>query len=207
MSYIPEASTSNGVTITYSIPAPPDVQLNFGTTTEKRIQFLNGYLCSGGLDSGSKDMNVDGSVTPQTFYVAAALDYDIVITHCILTVIDKMLPMNRFGALTPLTNGIDINIHESTNDTLLINKAKTNGDILVQSGILLPFGINGDLNEITSFDGTNDALVVTFPFINIIPGGFRISKDTLDKIQFIVNDDLSTLTGMTMKVYGYKEFY
>lgn len=199
--------TNSGALVVTTVPAPPELANQYATPTgQKRFQYLNGLLGTSGFASGTTNGNVNGSITPVELYAGAATEYDIIIHQCVIVIADSTVAMNKFGALTALTNGIDIQLRESGITTSIIQKAKSGGQVLIQSGMLMAFGSGGDVNEITAYEGNSDALVIGIPFHTIIPGGIRIAKGGTDKLSLIINDDLSGLDIMRVRILGYKEY-
>ena len=79
-------------------------------------------------------MNVDGSGTPQTFKLQSEVEYDILIKAIMILTVDGSITANKFGAVLALTNGVDMIFRESGDDSYLIEKAKTTGDMILQVG-------------------------------------------------------------------------
>ena len=167
-------------------------------------QYLAGALGSTGLGSGSINQNVDGSTTPQGFYIEAHSDYDIHIMQITIVVGDGSVTHNKFGAISELTNGWDLLLTEAGVDTALITKAKTGGELILQSGLGRPFGAGADSFELTAYSGALDAQIVTIPIGQFIPNGLRIGRGTTDRLVATVNDDLTGLTDLSALVYGFK---
>lgn len=163
-----------------------------------RIRYFNSLLGSTGADSGATDMVVDGSLTPQEFYIAGADDYDIKIMSLIVTIVDGTINLSKFGALPALTVGWDLSIMEAGTDTFIINKAKTNGEIAIQS--------TEAPNIYNNFSGANDGFVQIIPIHNDVPGGIRIGRGTQDRIQSTVNDALAGLVSFNVRAIGYKHY-
>lgn len=194
--------TDDGELLTSSnnIPIVPSVG------TENRVQFLSAVLGSTGASSGIVNQNVDGSVTPQEFFLQASVDYDIHIMQIAIIVADPGVAHQKFGSLSSLTNGWDLIINESSVDTFIINKAKTGGQLIGQSGFNNPFGQGAQSFELINWTGTEDAQIINIPLSKWIPDGLRIGRGTTDKIYSSVNDDLSNLSEVTVRVFGYKNY-
>lgn len=178
-------------------PAPPTGQVN-------KQQYFQGRLGDAGLNSGVLNMRVDGSVTPESFYVEAHADYDIHIMQVTIIIADSAVNHKDFGHVNALANGWDLKLTEAGTETFLIEKAKTGGQVIVQSGAGRPFGDGADSFEVINWTGSTDAQMVTLPIGEFIPNGIRIGRGTLDKLEAIVNDDLTGLTEMYVYLYGYK---
>jgi len=153
-------------------------------------------------------MNVDGSVTPQVFELASdvAGEADIYIEKIILIVADASCVPNKYGAVTALTNGVDLFIEEGGTTTYLLSSATTGGELVIQSGIPSPFGAGTSVNVLSKYLTNDDALVVTLDIGNSIPNGLRLGRGVRDRICFVVNDDLTGLTEHFLVFQGYKLF-
>ena len=183
------------------VSAPPPA-----AGTSNRTQFLTGNLGSTGLGFGTTNLNVDGSVTPQSFYVEAATDYDIHIQQINIIIIDGSISHSKFGAITALTNGFDIYATESGNQTYFIQNAKTGGEVIVQSGIGKPFGDAATAFIIPNFSGNSDGMIITIPVFQFVPDGLRIGRGTSDRLTAVVKDNLTGLDGLQVVVFGYKNY-
>ena len=151
-------------------------------------------------------MNVDGSTTPEEFFIKAVQDSDIHILAIIIVFADSLIAHNNFGNVSPLANGWDLIVTESGDATPLIDKAKTGGEVIIQSGAFWPYGTGVDTWELSNFSGVSDAQLINLPVGEIIPGGIRLGRGTLDKITSIINDDLTGLINFEVRVIGYKHF-
>lgn len=174
-------------------PPPPP------SGTDNSVQVLLGYLGTTGLDAGTTNQNVDGSTTPVTFKVEANANYDIHITAISVFITDSVIANNKFGDVTGgLTNGIDLKITEDGNTTYLYQGVKTIGELLASNH-------NPKDNLIVAYESNNDALVVNFDFgNNYKPGGLRIGRGNTDKLEAVVNDDLTMIDNIKIKIFGYK---
>ena len=191
--------THDGALVTAPQRAPA---LPAGTVNP--YQYLAGKLGATGLSSGTVNQNVDGSTTPQEFYVEAAADYDLHIMQITIIIGDGSVTHNKFGAISALTNGWDLLLTEAGVDTGLIVKAKTGGELILQSGLGRPFGAGADSFELTAYSGALDAQVVTIPIGQFIPNGLRIGRGSTDRLRAIVNDDLTGLDDLSVYLYGFK---
>jgi len=150
--------------------------------------------------------NVDGSVTPQTFEIASDTtgEFDIIIQQIIMIMSDGTQSPAKYGALSALTNGVDLFIEEGGEITYLLEAAKTGGTLLVQSGLPNPFGSGTGVNVMSNWATNDDALVVTIDLERIVPGGLRLGRGVRDRFCFVVNDDLTGLSDQFLTFQGYK---
>lgn len=174
--------------------------------TKSNYRFITGLVGSTGLDSGTTDMNVDGSSTPQTFYVGANSEYDIRIMGISILIADTGIVHNNFGTLSALSNGWDLILREGGESTTLINKAKTNGEVIVYTGSGRPFGDGAQSWELLNWNATDDALLCYYTMNEYVPGGLRIARGSDDRLRSVVNDDLTGLTNFFVRIFGYKHY-
>lgn len=172
---------------------------NIGATS--RYQYFSALLGSTGADSGTTNMNVNGAVTPQTFYVPAYTDYDGRITKIVIVMVDGSIAYNKFGAVAALANGFSISLIDAGVETFIINAAKTTGELITTSGEALSF------NTLANFNATNEnAFILEIDIDKLVPGGIRIGRGTLSKVVARVADDLTGLTSLTVRLLGYKHY-
>lgn len=162
-----------------------------------RVRYYNVLLGSTGADSGSTDMVVDGSVTPQVFYAGSNEDFDIKLVAAIVTISDTSINLSKFGGIAALAVGWDLIIEENDEEISIIDKAATNGEIAIQS-TTAP-------NIYSNFSGANDGFV---QIVNLeaVPGGIRIGRGTKDQIKSVVNDDLAGLVSFDVRIIGYRHY-
>ena len=147
-------------------------------------QYHTAYLSDDGLSTGVTSMNVNGT-TPREFYLESQADYDIHITAIIIIIADtkNLVTHNAFGGVAELVVGWDLIMTESGIDTNIIDKTKTNGEVIAQSGIGHAFGDGATSFIITDWNGSDDALSVVIPIHSFMPNGIRIGRGTKDKIR------------------------
>jgi len=164
------------------------------------FRYLVTKLGSTGGDSGVTDMKVNGSVTPQEFFVGASNEFDIRVMGIQVLLADGAISMNKFGEIIALTNGFDLFVVESGVQTDLITKATTTGEMLIAS-------TNMDSYEIVDYLPTGaDMQVIYFPINELVPGGIRLGISSTDFIKAVVNDDLTGLELFEARLYGYTHF-
>jgi hypothetical protein len=197
-----KVSSYNAVYICEDFPDVPAIG------TANRYRFFSARLGSTGADSGTTSMNVDGSGTAQEFYINSSNDYDIHIMRIIITIADTAVVHNSFGNIAALGTGWDLKAVEEGASTFFIEKAKTGGQVIEQSGASEPIsgGTVADTFELANWTGTEDAQLVTIPISSYIPCGFRIGRGTRDKIISVINDDLTGLTEFYVRCLGYRHY-
>jgi hypothetical protein len=153
------------------------------------------WFTADGASSGSNDLRVDGSVNPQKFYISARSDVDLFIKTISVRISDAGATLDEFGNLPALTNGVSFEyISSSIGDLVIQDQIQTNLDF-IRLGVSTPaIGGGTDAFKADLTGGGADTylpvidLSATFGFV----WGLHLKKGTLDRIQFTVNDDLST---------------
>jgi len=187
---------------------PPALHLDGKPST---FRFYAQYLGSGGaeaaaINGGAADQGVNGSVTTQNFFIAAEEDFDIRIMAISIVIADTAIVHNNFGNVSALTNGWDLIIEEAGAQTFIINKAKTGGQVIAQSGFYSPYGDGATSFELTNWTSNEDAQTINLPIGTVVPGGVRIGRGTNDRILAVVNDDLTGLTEFYVRIAGYRHY-
>ncbi len=168
-----------------------------------RLTFFSQLLKT---SAGVTNQGVNGSVTPVISFIAASPDFDIHIMKILIKIQDTAVTHQSFGNISLLTNGFDILSIENGIETFFIEKAKTGGDVIIQSATTLAWGDDASSFELTNITGTEDATVVVIPVSDFIPKGLRLGRDSRDLLCAVVNDDLTGLTDFTIRAIGFKHF-
>jgi len=189
---------SNGALKVAIAPSPLDTAGALSNT-----KFFTALLGDGGANTGNTGQVVDGSVTPVEYYVGAAQDYDIYITHIAILIGDAGVTHNEFGGINPLSVGWDLSVFDGVSRTYIINKAKTGGQVIAASGFFSPYGNTSTTWELTNWTGSTDATTVMIPIKDFVPGGLKIGRQTRERLSATVNDAHAGITEMWVKVFGY----
>ena len=157
--------------------------------------------------NGSNETGLDWNV-PSTavFFVGSNADYDIRIMAFLIFIGDTAVVHGSFGNVAALANGWDLEVTEAGATTKIIDRAKTVGDVIIQSATSLAWGDGNTSFELSNFTGTEDAAVVIFPMWQFIPGGLRIGRGTSTIVRSVVNDDLTGLTQFSVRAIGYRHY-
>lgn len=171
-----------------------------------RYRLLSDLMGVGGLGKGAVSANVDGSSTQQIFKVEASSVFDIRIMKIFIYLEDTTVSHSTFGALSALTNGIDLVLIEGGEETFLIKSAKKFVDLIEQTFCEKPFGSGASAFELTSTTGTQDSWILPFYVDALVPNGVRIGRRTNDRLELRINDDLTGLTQFRVRVGGYRHY-
>lgn len=143
----------------------------------------------------SSDMAVDGSVTPVIFTVRAGTN-PVDITRLIFHIDDNgSMDDGKFGSLAPLTNGLVFRFYDTKR--LTIFNWKTNGEVK-------HFSYDGQYTDSTLGPSGQESFSSRISFGGQSKHGvvLRISDD--DVLQFIVQDDLSSLGSVQVVAQGHE---
>jgi hypothetical protein len=184
-------------------PVIPEI-LPIGTVN--RFRYFNSLCGSTGADSGTTNQRVDGSSTTQEFYVNSDADFDIYIAQIVIFIGDASVTHGGFGAVAALATGWDLMFREQGANISIISKAKTGGEVIIQSGTTLAWGDAATSFELTNFSGNEDATVVSIPISQQVPGGLRIGRGSSTRLRSVVNDDLTGLTQFQVRAIGYRHY-
>ena len=87
------------------------------------------FFTDNGKSTGSRDMRVNGASNFIDFYIEAKTDFDVFINSITIQISDPGARLDRFGALTALTNGVKFFYFEVGLGELVISESiKTNLD-------------------------------------------------------------------------------
>ena len=157
--------------------------------------------------NGSDEVGIDWAV-PSTavFSTGQNEDYMIHVMGIQILIADTAIVHSSFGNVSALSTGWDLIVSEGGEDTFLIQKAQTGGQVIAQAGAARPFGDGTKSFELESWNGTQDAQLIWIPTEEYVPDGVRFAQGSSTTIRSVVNDDLTGLTEMTVRVFGYKHF-
>lgn len=145
--------------------------------------------------SNSDELAIDGSVTPVEFYITPDTNENWIITEWSIIVRDgKGFTTGAIGSNGVLTNGLQILFESNSVQTPILDYTiKTNADI---------FETTYD-TKIETAGNDFDILVARWNF-NDIGSLIKLNSATTDKLIVKVQDNLTSLTSLKIKVKGYK---
>lgn len=157
--------------------------------------------------AGSSDMIVDGSVTPQNFYVAANSNRDIFI-KCISWRLGDTGTMNlsTFGALSALTNGCELVYqNDALGEITIADQLKTNLAMVRLGTSTAPVGTGADAFLLDVQSGGAEDTYLPFMDMSQMFGfqwGLRLAKGSNDRLTFRIKDALAGLITFNAICYG-----
>lgn len=166
------------------------------------------YFTDSGLPGGSNNMIVAGSAAaPLDFWIQASSDYDIYVKYISIAIGDGGTPaLNKFGALSALTNGVQwIWFTQNEGEYELHDGITTNLEFIRIGGDTAAVGTGTDafLSDVSG-GGTEKSYL---PQIDIaetfgLPWGLRLKRGTTDKLIWRIQDNLAGLITFNMIGYG-----
>lgn len=157
------------------------------------------YFTDDGLPTGVNTMNVNGSTNYVDYYIKASTEFDIYIKYITVEIGDGGTPaLNKFGALTALTNGVAF-YWDSQKEPLyeLHEGIKTNKEFIriASDTGAIGTGIDAYLADVSG-GGTEKSYLPNMDMTELygLPWGLRLKRNSLDRIIFRVQDDLTGLS-------------
>jgi len=189
------AIEEDGSVNVYVIPQPPKDAEQITLPIAEYMK-LNG--------TGVTAMNVNGSVTNQDFYVEAR-DYDIYINTVVFDIADAGASLEKFGALTALTNGLEFYYFNQTQGKYTIESGlKSNYDMIKLANFQPAFGSGNEAYKLTNVVGASESYVGVIDLEDVfgLQWGLKLKAYSTDRLGFIVKDNITGIDAMTVKIYG-----
>jgi hypothetical protein len=149
-------------------------------------------------------MLVNGSTTNVDFYIKAK-SYDVYINTIIFEIADAGAVLNKFGALSALTNGLEFYYFNQTNGKYTIESSlKTNYDFVKLANFEPAYGTAANAFQLTNAISAAEAYVGVIDMEDVfgLQWGLKLRANTTDTLGFTVKDNITALDAMTIKVYG-----
>lgn len=157
--------------------------------------------------NGTDEVGIDFNVPSTAVFISGQNeDYMIHVMGVLILIADTAIVHSSFGNVSALSTGWDLIVREGGVDTFLIEKAQTGGQVIAQAGASRAFGDGTKAFELESWNGTQDAQLIWIPTEEYVPDGIRIAQGSDTTIRAVVNDDITGLTEMLVRLYGYKHF-
>lgn len=168
-------------------------------------------------DGVTTSMKVNGSVTPQEFYISAENGFDVYINSISFFIAAELTiaDLGEFaGITTPLTNGCQL-IYQNRVEVVIGDNLKTNYDMLRMSVMNPNFGLVSSeaFKVIQAFSNQDDGYFFIIKFADYgyetdYSGGLKLNANSNDKIVFKIRDNLnltpSEISTFNAICYGYK---
>lgn len=163
--------------------------------------------------AGSTDMRVDGSVTPQEFFISADIERtrpaDRYINSIVFTIADQSGELRNFGALSRLTNGCRLYYISERGEVTIRDGLSSNFDF-----IRLCVGEPAWGTALDSFQAdraigvggnASDAWIPTLNFAKVFGTqfGIKLSAGSIQKVILEINDNVTGVDEFTAIGYGF----
>lgn len=163
------------------------------------------FLTADGTASGSNDMQVDGSTTPVEFWVPANSTYDLYIANISFVIADASAVLNKFGNITALTNGCDLEYFTDGGTNTIGTALKSNFDFVRLCLGNPPFGDGAAAFRASNVESTSEGYIPVLNFSQVFgfPYGIRLRPGTSDKLIVRVNDNTTGVDAFNAIAYGF----
>jgi hypothetical protein len=170
----------------------------------QKNKIYRSYLAN---SAGSTDMRVNGSVTNVEFYVSASGTADRYITQLSFIIADAGATLNKFGAITALTNGCKLT-YERLGETITIHSAlKTNWDFVRLSLGNPAFGQLANAFIASNVFGVSEGVIPVIDFTKILPPyGIKLDKGSTQRLTLTVRDNCTAVDQFDCIAYGFDRF-
>jgi hypothetical protein len=156
-------------------------------------------------NNGSRDMNVNGSVTSVDFSIKADNVREKSVKSMFISIVDAGASLSEFGNLPALTNGVEF-IWQSQDfgEIVIANELKSNFDFVAFAGGQPSYGNGATAFVAPNVIGNEEAILAFIDFQKLFgfEYGIPLRKGTKDKLLFRINDDTSGVTAFTAIGYG-----
>ena len=158
-------------------------------------------------NNGSRDMNVNGSVTSVDFSIEADNVREKSVKSMFISIVDAGASLSEFGNLPALTNGVEF-IWQSQDfgEIVIANELKSNFDFVAFAGGSPAYGNGATAFIAPNVIGNEEAIIAFIDFQKLFgfEYGIPLRKGTKDKLIFRINDNVSGVTSFTAIGYGNK---
>jgi hypothetical protein len=170
-----------------------------------RGQVFRQFLTNGGAASDSNDMQVDGSSTAVEFWVPADSTDELYISSLSFVIADASATLDKFGNITALTNGCDLEYFSDGGTTTIASALKSNFDFVRLCQGNPAFGDGAGAFRANNVQSTSEGYLPVLDFKSVfgLPWGIRLRPGTTDKITFRVNDNTTGVDAFNCIAYGF----
>jgi hypothetical protein len=157
------------------------------------------YFTLDGTPTGDKDMLVNGSATSVEFCIPANPDFDVYVKFIAVKLADAGAKLDKFGALTPLTNGVQFEWQSQEIGALTIHDGIKDNLEFFRMSKVIPSIV--DLSG-----GGADAVIIPIDLSVMFgsPWGLKLTKGTTEKLIFRVRDNISAMDEFNIIGHGTK---
>ena len=156
--------------------------------------------------AGVTDMRVDGSVTPVDFYIEPTAIGDRYVDSINFVISDAGADLNEFGAITALTNGVEIFYEDQSLGNVAIHEGiQTNFDMIRLCQGNPAFGSGNTAFLASNVVGLSEAYIGTLDFSTVfgLPWGLRLPQGSPLRLVVRIKDNITAIDKFDIIAYGY----
>ena len=192
-----EIESKNLLTVTS--PWPPR------TDGTQRVRLLRQFLTQDGTSGGTSDMRVDGSSTSVEYFIESSVNHDRYIKTLSFSIVDASATLSKFGNLSALTNGCQLEYADSSGTVTVHDALQSNFDVVRLCGGEPAFGDAATAFRANNVLGSAEGYVPVLDFTRIfgMPWGLPLERGRDQRLIFRIRDDLSSgMDGFDVIAYG-----
>lgn len=158
--------------------------------------------------NGNLDLRVDGSTSYVDYVIEAEEGGDLFIDSISFRIADVNATADKFGNISPLTNGCQLFYSDLNNGEIIIGDSlKTNFDFIRLCQGQPSFGNANDALRIANASGNSEGYIPVLDFSQMfgLPWGVRLRKNTKEKIVIRINDNTSGVDAFDAVAFGIKK--
>jgi hypothetical protein len=188
----------DGALLSSQVPYPP-------LLPQQAVPFIQ-FLSIDGTPTGSTDMLVDGSITPQEFFIQATSEGDIYVSAINFVLSDANATLKEFASFgSPLTNGLRLFYERSSGEIDIFSEATTNFKLVRFCLGSMPFGDGPTLFRANDISGNSEGYLPTLYLNQLLPPyGIKLDIGTTQRLVLEINDDVSGADQFDAIAYGFK---
>lgn len=156
-------------------------------------------------DGTTSDMRVNGSTTPQRFFINAEPNFDIYITTVSFLIADAGASLNEFGGISALSNGCRFYYEDLNGEINIGTSLVSNFEFVRLCQGNPPFGSGASAFLANNVVGNSEAFIPVFDFRNFgFKWGLKLFAGTNNRLVLEVNDNVSGIDGFNAVAYGFR---
>ena len=143
-------------------------------------------------NTGSLDLNVDGSSTPVEFLVTPNTGKIFYVYSISIVIEDNAINFTKFGGIIALTNGLDFKVTENGLSEVTLTNIKTNGQFYTFA------------NNVILESATIDILVAHINIKQSTGTSIKLIDSNSDNLKIVINDNLTSINKFQVIARGYE---
>lgn len=156
-------------------------------------------------DGTTNDMRVNGSVTPQRFYINAEPNFDIYITTVSFLIADAGASLNEFGGITALANGCRFYYEDLNGEINIGTSLVSNWEFVRLCQGQPAFGTGNAAFLANNVVGASEAFIPVFDFRNFgFKWGLKLFAKTNNRLVLEINDNVTAIDAFNATAYGFR---